>query len=100
MTFLKNYVNVLSEASISFVLLSAIFIFIIYFNLLGGRLKSKAGYGFLGFGILLLVAGIFSLSLLYLAVAYLVLLFGLAALGPRLWDKKIGLRLLIVGLIA
>jgi len=100
MTFLKDFVNVLSEASISFVLLSAIFIFIVYFNLLGGRLKSKAGYGFLGFGILLIVAGIFILPLLYLGIAYLILLFGLASLGPRLWDRKIGLRLFILGAIA
>ncbi|MEK6372902.1 MAG: hypothetical protein AABO58_09410 [Acidobacteriota bacterium] len=100
MTFLKDFVNALSEASISFVLLSAIFIFIVYFNLLGGRFKSKAGYGFLAFGLLLLLAGIFILPLLYLGIAYLFLLFALAALGPRLWDKKIGLRLFIIGAIA
>ena len=100
MTFLKDFVNVLSAASISFVLLSAIFIFIIYFNLLNGRLKSKAGYGFIGFGVVLLIAGIFILPLLYLGIAYMLLLFVLAALGPRLWDTKVGLRLLIVGAIA
>src|SRR3954447_8836223 len=100
MTFLKDFVNVLSAASISFVLLSSIFAFIIYFNLLGGRFKSKGGYGFLAFGILLLVAGIFITPLLYLGIAYLLVLFGLVALGPRLWDTKIGLRLFIVGMLA
>ena len=38
MTFFKDFVNVLSAASISFILLSSIFAFIVYFNLLGGRL--------------------------------------------------------------
>jgi Cytochrome b(C-terminal)/b6/petD len=100
MTFFKDFINVLSAASISFVLLSAIFAFIIYFNLLGGKFKSKAGYGFLGFGILLLIAGIFITPLLYLGIAYLLILFALVALGPRLWDKKVGLRLFIVGMLA
>ena len=59
MTFFKDFVNVLSAASISFVLLSSIFAFIVYFNLLGGRLKSKGGYGFVAFGVFLLIAGIF-----------------------------------------
>jgi hypothetical protein len=100
MTFLKDFVNVLSVASISFVLLSSIFAFIVYFNLLGGRLKSAAGYGFIGFGILLLLTGIFITPLLYCGIAYMALLFVLAALGGRLWDGKIGLRLLFVGAIA
>ena len=39
MTFLKNFVNVLSIASISFILLSAVFAFIVYFNLLDGKIK-------------------------------------------------------------
>ena len=59
MDFLKNFVNVLSVASISFILLSSIFAFIVYFNLMDGRLKSKGGYGFLGFGIVLIIAGLF-----------------------------------------
>ena len=46
MTFFKDFINVLSAASISFVLLSAMFAFVCYFNLLGGKLKSAAGYGF------------------------------------------------------
>src|SRR5881396_768833 len=100
MTFFKDFVNVLSGASISFILLSSIFAFIVYFNLLGGRLKSAGGYGFLAFGVLLLVAGIFITPLLYCAIAYLLILFGLVALGPRLWDAKVGLRLLIVGMLA
>jgi hypothetical protein len=95
MTFLKNFVNVLSVASISFVLLSAIFAFIIYFNLLDGTLRSKAGRGFLFFGVFLLLAGIWVTPLLYLAVAYLLVLWGCASLGPRLWDNKVGLWLLI-----
>src|SRR5213079_1316894 len=65
MTFFKDFVNVLSGASISFILLSSIFAFIVYFNLLGGRLKSKGGYGFVAFGALLLVTGIFITPLLY-----------------------------------
>ena len=95
MTFLKNFVNVLSVASISFVLLSSIFAFIVYFNLLDGTLRSKTGRGFLFFGIFLLIAGIWVTPLLYLGVAYLLVLWGCAALGPRLWDNKVGLWLLI-----
>ena len=100
MTFFKDFINVLSAASISFVLLSSIFAFIVYFNLLGGKLKSSGGYGFVGFGVLLLIAGIFITPLLYLGIAYALILIGLVALGPRLWDKKVGLRLLIVGMLA
>jgi hypothetical protein len=43
------------------------------------------------------VAGIFIRPLLYLAVAYFLIMFGLAHLGPRLWDKKTGKWLLIFG---
>ena len=100
MTFFKDFVNVLSGASISFVLLSSIFAFIVYFNLLGGRLKSKGGYGLVAFGVFLLIAGIFILPLLYLGIAYLLILFGLVALGPRLWDGKVGLRLLVIMMLA
>src|SRR5436190_13449945 len=100
MTFFKDFVNVLSGASISFILLSSIFAFIIYFNLLGGRLKSAGGYGFVAFGALLLLTGIFITPLLYCGIAYLLVLFGLVALGPRLWDAKIGLRLLLGGMLA
>ena len=45
MTFIRNFINVLSVASISFILLSAVFAFIVYFNLLDGRLKDD-GHGF------------------------------------------------------
>jgi hypothetical protein len=100
MTFLKDFVNVLSGSSISFLLLSFSFGFIVYFNLLEGRLKSKGGYGFIGMGLVLLLAGIFIRPLLYLAIAYFLLMFGLAAIGGRLWDKRVGLRLLIGAAVA
>jgi hypothetical protein len=100
MDFIKDFVNVLSAGSISFLLLTSIFALIIYFNLLNGRIKSAGGLAFLGFGILLLVVGIFIRPLLYLGVAYLLILFALAALGGRLWDTKIGLRLFVVGGLA
>ncbi len=100
MTFIKDFVNVLSAASISFMLLTAIFAFIVFFNLFDGKLKSATGMGFLAFGAVLLLAGIFILPLLYLGIAYLLILFGLAALGGRLWDTKIGLRLFIGGALA
>ena len=100
MTFIKNFINVLSVASISFVLLSAMFAFIVYFNLLDGRLRSKTGIGFIVFGVVLLVAGIWITPLLYLGIAYMLTLWGCAALGPRLWDTKVGLWMLIVGLLA
>jgi hypothetical protein len=98
MTFLKNFVNVLSVASISFILLSAVFALLIYFNLLDGKLKSKGGIGFLVFGGILAVAGLFVPSLMYLAVAYFLILFALAKLGPMIWDGKVGFWLLIFGL--
>jgi hypothetical protein len=100
MTFLKDFVNVLSGSSISFLVLSFSFGFIVYFNLLEGRLKSKGGYGFMGMGVVFLLAGIFIRPLLYLGIAYFLLMFGLAALGGRLWDKRVGLRLLIGGAVA
>jgi hypothetical protein len=101
MTFLKNFVNVLSIASISFILLSAVFAFIVYFNLMDGRLKSKGGIGFIIFGAICAVGGIFfSTPLLYLAVAYFLIMWGCAALGPRMWDAKVGMWMLIVGLAA
>jgi Cytochrome b(C-terminal)/b6/petD len=95
MTFLKNFVNVLSVASISFILLSAIFGMVVYFNLMDGRLKDKGGIGFIVFGVISLVAGIFVKPLLYMAVAYFLVLWLLAELGPRLWEKKVGLWMLI-----
>ncbi len=97
MTFLKDFVNVLSAASISFLLLSSTFGAIIYFSLLDGRLRSKVGSAFIGLGVVYAVAGIFIRPLLYLAVAYFLIMFGLAHLGPRLWDKKTGKWLLIFG---
>jgi len=100
MTFFKDFINVLSAASISFVLLSSTFAAIVYFNLLGGRLKSKGGYGFVAFGVLLLVLGVFVTPLLYLGIAYVLILSGLVALGPRLWDTKVGLRLFVIAMLA
>ena len=100
MTFLKNFINVLSVASISFILLTAIFAFLVYFNLLDGRLKSKTGTGFIVFGVICAVAGLFATPLLYLAVAYFLVMWALAALGPRLWEPKVGMWLLILGLAA
>src|SRR5713101_2639818 len=97
MTFLKDFVNVLSAASISFLLLSSTFGAIIYFSLLDGRLRSKVGSAFIGLGVVYAVAGIFIRPLLYLAVAYFLIMFGLAHLGPRLWDKKTGKWLLTFG---
>jgi hypothetical protein len=95
MTFIKNFVNVLSVASISFILLSSVFAFIVYFNLLDGKIKSKGGIGFIVFGGVLAVAGLFIPSMLYLSVAYFLCLWGCATIGSRLWETKIGARLLI-----
>jgi hypothetical protein len=100
MTFFKDFVNVLSGASISFLLLTAVFSFIVYFNLLDGRLRSKAGTAFIAFGVLFVVAGLFVTPLLYLGIAYLAIMFGLAKLGPRLWEGKVGFWLLIGGMLA
>src|ERR1051326_4349274 len=99
MTFIKDYVNVLSAASISFLLLTSIFAIIIYFNLLEGRLRSKGGTAFIVAGVVLVIIGLFIRPLLYLAVAYFILLFVLSNLGPRLWDKKTGKWLLILGVV-
>jgi hypothetical protein len=98
MTFIKDFINVLSAASISFLLLTSVFAFIIFFNLLDGRLKSKGGSVFVVFGVLLLLVGIFITPLLYLGIAYFLIMFGLARLGGRLWEKKVGFWLLIAGL--
>jgi hypothetical protein len=98
MTFFKDFVNVLSAASISFLLLSSVFAFIVFFCLLEGKLKSKGGSIFTAVGVLFLVAGIVVRPLLYLGIAYLLLMFGLSSLGPRLWDRKIGLRIFVVAL--
>src|SRR2546428_991682 len=98
MTFIKDFINVLSASSISFLFLSSVFAFIVYFNLLDGQLRSRAGKFFLGLGMAFILIGIFIRPLLYLGVAYLAIMFGLAHLGPRLWDRKVGKWLLIFGL--
>jgi hypothetical protein len=100
MTFIKEFVNVLSIASISFTLLTAIFVFIVYFNLLDGQVRSKTGIGLVIFGAVCAVAGLFYQPLLYLAVAYFLVMWGCAKMGPRLWEKKVGTWLLIGGLAA
>ena len=99
MTFLKDFINVLSGASISFLFLTFTFGFIIYFNLLDGRIREKGGVAFIAVGALLIVTGIFIRPLLYLAVAYFLIMFVLANLGPRLWDKTVGKWLLILGIL-
>jgi len=99
-TFIKNFINVLSVASISFILLTAIFAFIIYFNLLDGKIRSKSGIGFIVLGAIFLIAGIWITPLLYLAAAYFLSMWGCAAIGPRMWDGKVGKWALIVGVVA
>ncbi len=99
MTFIKDFINVLSAGSISFLLLSSVFGFIIFFNLMDGRVKSKGGAAFVVFGVLLVVVGIFIRPLLYLGVAYFLIMIGLARLGGRLWDGKVGFWLLLAGIV-
>ena len=96
MTFLKDFINVLSGASISFLLLSSIFAFVLYFNLSDGRVRSKAGSIFLTVGVIFALVGIFIRPLLYLAVAYFIVMAVLAHLGGRLWDKRVGMWALIL----
>ena len=100
MIFLKDFINVLSGASTSFLLLSFTFGFIIYFNLLDGRIRDKAGITLIVIGGLLFVIGLFIRPLLYLCIAYFLLMFVLSNLGPRLWDRKVGKWLLIGGISA
>jgi hypothetical protein len=100
MDFIKNFVNILSVASISFILLTAVFAFVVYFNLLDGRIRSKGGIGFVILGVVFLLSGFFIKPMLYLAVAYFLCLWGCAALGPRMWETKVGVKMLILGAIA
>src|SRR5512141_2559651 len=95
MTFIKDFINVLSAASISFLLLTSIFSFVVFFNLMDGKLRSKGGSIFIAFGALFVVAGFLIKPLLYRGIAYFVILFFLSNLGGRLWDKGVGLRLLV-----
>jgi len=98
MTLIKDFINVLSAASISFLLLSSVFAFILYFNLSDGRVRSKAGSIFVAVGVIFAVTGIFIRPLLYLAIAYFLVMAVLAHLGGRLWDTRVGLWALILGL--
>ena len=100
MTFIKNFVNVLSVASISFILLSALFAFVVYFCLLEGRVRSKAGGFFIALGVVLAIAGLFITPLLYLSIAYFLSMWGCAKLGSRLWENRVGLWMLIIGGVA
>src|SRR4051812_50092796 len=100
MTFIKDFVNVLSAGSISFLLLTSIFALIIFFNLMGGRIKSTGGFAFIGFGLLIFLVGIFVPPLLYLGVAYFLILFVLARLGGRVLGTKIGLWVFGFGAVA
>jgi hypothetical protein len=96
MGIVKNLINILSDAATSFILLSAIFLFVLYFANLEGKLRSKGGFAFIGFGVFLAILGIFSTPMLILTVAYFASMFALAWLGPRLWEKKVGMWLLVV----
>ena len=100
MTFLKDFINTLSAASTSFLLLTSVFAFVVFFNLLEGKIRSKVGAIFIAFGTLFVVVGFAVRPLLYLGIAYFVILFMLSNLGGRLWDKRVGLRLLIGALAA
>jgi Cytochrome b(C-terminal)/b6/petD len=99
MTFLKDFINVLSAGSISFLLLSSVFGFILFFNLMDGRVRSKGGSAFLILGAVYLVTGIFIRPLMYLGVAYFLIMFVLANLGGRLWDRKVGAWALIACMV-
>src|SRR5688572_25869914 len=100
MEAIKNLINILSGASISFLLLTITFGMIVYFNLLDGKLKSKPGYAFLGLGILFVVAGFFIRPLLVLGLALVGLTLLLARLGPRLWAARTGwIFLITAGLV-
>lgn len=100
MNFIKDFINQLSTASLSFLLLSSTFAFVIFFNLMNGKLKSKGGALFVALGGVFFVSGLFIRPLLYLSIAYFVVMLFLANLGGRLWDKRVGLRLLLGGMAA
>ncbi|HUO84654.1 MAG TPA: hypothetical protein VM534_06020, partial [Thermoanaerobaculia bacterium] len=99
MRAVKNLVNILSGSSISFVLLSFVFLAVVYFGLMDGKLRSRTGMAFLGTGILLSLFGLGNLPVLVLGLTLVASTLILAHLGPRLWDKKVGLVVLVTGLI-
>lgn len=99
METIKNLINLLSTASLSFMLLSFLFGFIVYFNLMDGKIRETGGKLFISVGVILLLAGIFIRPLLLLGIIYFVLMFALYRLGPRLWDGKVGL-IILLGAIA
>ncbi|HVR43532.1 MAG TPA: hypothetical protein VMS56_08810 [Thermoanaerobaculia bacterium] len=94
METIKNLINLLSGAAFSFLYLSFLFAFVVWFNLMDGTLRSRAGRAFLTIGIAFVVTGLFFFPLMVLGVAYLATMFILAHLGPRLWDGKVGLIIL------
>lgn len=95
MDAIKNFVNLLSGAAISFLLLSFLFAFVLYFNLSDGTVRARTGKIFFGIGVVLVLAGLFYFPLLVLGVVYLACMFILAHLGPRLWDGKVGLIIFV-----
>jgi hypothetical protein len=98
MELIKNFINVLSAASVSFLLLTFLLAFVIYFNLMDGRFRSRTGAGFAGIGVVLFIIGLFVKPLMVLAITYFLFLFLLSRLGPRLWDTKVGLIFLVTAL--
>ncbi|HUP65016.1 MAG TPA: hypothetical protein VM557_07035 [Thermoanaerobaculia bacterium] len=99
METIKNLVNLLSGAAISFLLLSFVFGFVVYFNLMDGNLRTRVGKIFLIIGVLTTLAGFIFAPLFFLGLAYLACLFLLAHLGPKLWDPKVGLIILVTSLV-
>ena len=98
MESIKGLVNILSEAAISFVLLSYVFVAVLYFNMLDGRLRSKAGGVLLGVGILVTIVGFSNLMLFILGVSMTLSVLILEYLGPRLWSNDVGVGILAFGL--
>lgn len=97
MSIIKDLINILSDAATSFILLSAVFFFVVFFCLLDGKVKSKGGFAIVAFGVFLGILGIFSVPMLILTFAYFGSMFLLAWLGPRLWEKKVGFWLFAIG---
>jgi len=96
MTLVKHIVNTLSQASFSFVLLSYLFLAVVHFNLMDGKVGSKPGRVFVGIGLATILAGFFGgATLVLLGLVMLLGILFLSELGPRLWDKTVGAWLFI-----
>lgn len=91
MVFVKDLINTLSGASVSFLLLTFVFFFVVHFNLLDGKIRSKGGAILIGSSVLLTLGGFVARPLLFLGLSLLASLYLLVRLGPRLWDTKVGL---------